>query len=486
MKDWINERKFHFITSIIIISVFYFTLILNGRYYVDDFGRSISGYSAWIINGRPMAEVFMRFINFGMPLTDISPLPQVIGIAFLSIAFGVLGFKIMPKSPVLISIVLSPIALSPTFIANMAYKYDAATMCLSVLVAIVASCTTFKSKLISFISCTFICIFFLSTYQPALNIYVIISILLLCIGNGESKRVLSEFYIKIFSLLSGMMLYKAIVAKITLSDDYNIKGSETYQIDNIIHGMQRNFRMYSNIIDSSISSPVQYLMWIIVFFSFIFLLKKALKLEKKSIHDYIYAFALLFSPLAVCFMIYGPLLILKNPVVHPRVLMGFGAAISFFLVLFLISTYKNICIALSSLLILYFSGICYSFVNIQTSQDKYEEYLSRKIVDDLSKVSEKVDAITIIGSAGYTPEARLNMIKYPFLKYLMRILINNNDKWGEVQLRHYDIKERYAKDGEREIAISSYCKSSIINTHLDYNFYIYNKIAIIDFDKKCN
>lgn len=68
-----------------LILFFYYNLLSSNYYYIDDIGRSLEGYSGWSRNGRPLADLFFYALSFGAPLPDISPLPQILGIAFLSV-----------------------------------------------------------------------------------------------------------------------------------------------------------------------------------------------------------------------------------------------------------------------------------------------------------------------------------------------------------------------------------------------------------------
>src|ERR1700731_1738010 len=80
-----SRQEVHtFLTSLILYLLVLAPILRADRYYVDDWGRALLGYSKWADDGRPFADFLMRFLGGRPPLVDFSPLPQLFAIVVLS------------------------------------------------------------------------------------------------------------------------------------------------------------------------------------------------------------------------------------------------------------------------------------------------------------------------------------------------------------------------------------------------------------------
>ncbi|RAY35473.1 hypothetical protein DP183_14525, partial [Enterobacter kobei] len=163
-----------------LILLCYYNVLSTNYYYIDDLGRSLEGYSEWSRNGRPLADLFFYVISFGAPLPDISPLPQILGIALLSLGAYLTGKTYLWQSEGVnwLSFILClPLAISPFYFENMSYKYDAFTMSLSVLCAMLPFVVRINGS-VKFLTASIASILLsLCLYQASLNIYIIYSML---------------------------------------------------------------------------------------------------------------------------------------------------------------------------------------------------------------------------------------------------------------------------------------------------------------------
>lgn len=116
-------------------------MLLSGRTYVDDIWRTLRGYSNWIAAGRPLADWLMQTLNFGLPLTDLAPLPQLGGIGAVALGAFLL-YRAIDRGDLpfaLPALAASLLLLNPFLLECMSYKFDALPMGLSVLLAVVAA-----------------------------------------------------------------------------------------------------------------------------------------------------------------------------------------------------------------------------------------------------------------------------------------------------------------------------------------------------------
>ena len=88
----LNEvEKKAFICVFFISALSLLSLIQANILYVDDIARVLGNIGLWDDDGRPVASFVSRAIQLGEPLTDISPLPQIISIALYSLSSIYLG-----------------------------------------------------------------------------------------------------------------------------------------------------------------------------------------------------------------------------------------------------------------------------------------------------------------------------------------------------------------------------------------------------------
>ncbi|KAA3579614.1 hypothetical protein D1174_02465 [Enterobacter cloacae] len=481
----LKKYKVHFLLSLAIAICFSSLIIADGRYYIDDYGRSISGYAAWTMNGRPLAEMFMIALNFGMPLPDLFPIPQVIAVIAFAIAMTIFSYKTSKEHVYCAVIAAAFIIASPTIISNLSYRYDSATMALSVLAATASALLweepCLKKAVISFL-------FLLATlclYQPSSNIFVLLSVYSYAISPDEKKIAFIKLLIKGFIFVFANLFYLLIIVPLTISDDYNTSGSQIAGIGEMIDIGARNFRSFYQILDDCFNSSSIWLISIIALISVISIIYSIYRDRSRRLYDVIHSIVLVsFMPFAA-FMVVGSMIALKHPVVHPRVLVSSGYVIAVIVGICINSNsaLRNVASCVSAALLLYIIGLYASFSNTQKSQEIYESWIVQSIADDLAS-SKDVKSLMIVGNPGYAPVSRISIEKYPIIKRTIRILINGSDPWGMYQFRHFGINIKYPSVETRKEILESYCQSEKKHRPT-YDFSIYRDIAVVDFTKSC-
>ncbi|HFV6222079.1 TPA: glucosyltransferase domain-containing protein [Escherichia coli] len=482
----LKKYKAHFFLSLVVAICFSSLIITDGRYYIDDYGRSISGYAAWTMNGRPLAEMFMIALNFGMPLPDLFPIPQVIAVIAFAIAMTIFSYKTSKEHVYCAVIAGAFIIASPTIISNLSYRYDSATMALSVLAATTSALLweepCIKKAVISFL----VLLATLCLYQPSSNIFVLLSVYAYVISPDEKKVSFIKLLIKGFIFVFANLFYLLIIVPLTISDDYNTSGSQIAGIGEMIDIGARNFRSFYQILDDCFNSSSIWLISIIALISVISIIYSIYRDRSSRLYDVIHSIVLVsFMPFAA-FMVVGSMIALKHPVVHPRVLVSSGYVIAVIVGICINSnaTLRNVAICVSAALLVYMIGLYASFSNTQKAQESYESWIVQSIADDVAS-SKNVKDIMIIGSPGYAPVSHISLEKYPIIKRTIRILINDKDPWGMYQLRHAGINYKYPSFESRGFIIKELCNGSIIK-RANYNFSVLDGVAVIDFTKECN
>lgn len=244
----LKRYKVHFLLSLAIAICFSSLIIADGRYYIDDYGRSISGYAAWTMNGRPLTEMFMIALNFGMPLADLFPIPQVIAVFAFAIAMTIFSYKTSKEHAYCAVIAAAFIIASPTIISNISYRYDSATMALSVLAATASALLWYELRIKNAIISFIVLLATLCLYQPSSNIFVLLSVYSYVISEDDKRKAFVNLMVKGIVFILANAFYFISIVPMTISDDYNTTGSQLPDFNNVVDVIIRNILAFYNII----------------------------------------------------------------------------------------------------------------------------------------------------------------------------------------------------------------------------------------------
>jgi hypothetical protein len=213
-----------------------------------------------------------------------------------------------------------------------------------------------------------------------------------------------------------------------------------------------------------------------------------------SINKRTFIYAVLSLVLGVLTVIasYFPLMLLENPILPPRVFVGFGALLSC-CCLYVWSTFevndfglgkyeqyiKAIPVCLVAYALITFS---YAYSRANAAQMQYEDLLINRIIADADglKASSEITHVTIIGNIGYSPLVKNTIKKYPLIAELVPIHISNDWWWGYQQLNYMGLN-LMKFDMQQEN------KSEIIDKHnpvvnkSKYGIYLIDHLMVIKF-----
>lgn len=482
---------------LMLTSLYFLPILLSHHYYVDDLGRSIKGYSNWSQNGRPIADLIFYIINFGLPLSDISPLPQALAIVTLSYTAYIIANKFTSSDEdnyLTRSMISSSFIISPFFLENISYKYDSLPMSISMLCAVMPFTVNWRSWKSMALLCMISVIFTLCIYQASINIYMILSIIcaLYNFKNGHDKKAFQIILISSSSLLISYVIYSNVIAQRYISGSYNIRHSELV-ISNI-HLMKNiilnNINMFFKIISSAFTASFIYLMsCLLILSSFGFIKLYLASGSATKITFILRRTFILISPILVLFFIVGPMLLLKDPVLSPRVLMSFGMVIVFFSLVasWFLSSQSTILALIMSILFLYAVGLSYSYANSLNNQEKYENAIITLIISDVNnnKLASE-DKLAFLGKMPISPEGRLAIKKYPVIQYLIQPTINNQWIWGHEQMQHFDIKQEFQSYEYHQSLKKNVCDYRLISKSNNYDMYMddIHHTIVINFSKE--
>lgn len=493
----INIDKKVFLTIFCLSVVFFFPVVLSHHYYVDDLGRSIYGYSNWAQNGRPVADILFIGLSFGPLLPDISPLPQIAALAVMSLCVYLTAKSFLKDSSIFAATIISlTLITSPFILENISYKYDAFPMAISILCAIVPfTLNTVKHK-IQILLCLTSAILILCIYQATINIYVIFTIL--CVlnqfRNGKTRSGLLTTVISSGSLIVSYMIYSLFISPNFLVGSYNLRHSEiaTSSLSDSIDVLLRNYESFGKIISLALTPTFYFLAIIVALLSIIGMVRIILtKDDSNTIERITKSLIVIFSPIIVVIMIPGPMMLLRDPVLSPRVLMAFGATTLFFAVLaswaFIYSKKYQSCIGIIfAVYFIYSLGLSYAYANSLNNQEKYENAIILMMLSDINSLDLNGETnIAFKGSVPLSPEGRMASKKYPLINMLIQPTINNQWVWGHTQMMHFDLKQKFQTFEYHMSLKSKLCKLKLERNSNNYNILLDDKESTIvfDFDK---
>ena len=446
-----EEKKRTLFFLIICLSFYIIPILMADRYFIDDLGRSARGYYGGSSNGRPMADLVMFIIGLGGLNVDLSPLPMITAIIIFSLS-AVYFSKTIKNDGSLCYAILLPLGI----MENLSYKYDVLPMTMSVS-AILIAYSGFKNKKINYACGVALSLFSLMCYQASIGLFVsfaVFEFISKSYNNSIEKKPLRECFFILLSralqLITALIIYKLLISMFFPQDvsDYAKMHSEIISLNSEGYTVFiNNFYNFSEIIFNYVSSMpdlIFYSMELLTLLSLILIIKKVCNL--KSPLAILSSLLIIASPIIFYIFSIIHLLILKHPVLEPRVLISFSAIT---LMPFYLSAihmrFKNF----SKLLLLLFVAFSYTYIyaygNALKSVKSYEDYVSMSISNDIKSIDPQARLLLqTSGFMDYPPQAMLTIEKYPSIKKLLPRYLNNNWSWAFHQLRKFGIKNNPA------------------------------------------
>lgn len=463
-------------------------VVFSVGYYLDDLGRSLWGYTLWGGNARPLADLVMTVLNFGKPLQDISPIPQILAIAALAFTIAAACARFLPGRPFLGALAFSPLIISPFFLENLSYKYDALPMALAVACATLPFTYNIDRLPLRFLTMGGSLLMALCLYQPAINIYVCFAILsfLFFVYRQERREAFIFLGLSISGLLIAYAIYAIVIVPLTLDGVYSqahatiVSGSFAH-ISSIV---ARNFGWAGTLVWKLYDGAFLYI--VLPFMAaYLFLnYRLAFRRTEGSIYLDLGVFIiLLLSPAALLLSIAGPTLLLESPIFDPRVLVGHSAVLATFFVATLWLIPKKLDGLKYAIVVpLVFAFIFdYTYANAMAAQNRFERMIVTSMVEDIvSDDMRGAQYLTFYGTMPTAPETQLAEHKFPLIGNLNQIPFRGNWYWGYVKMKHFGIQLEHDHLTEEEV-VSTACSAEHEKQGLFHTLYRNGENLIISF-----
>ena len=494
-----------FLAALVLNSIVAYCILHADRLYVDDLGRVHSGYTGWTGDGRPLTTLIMQSLNMGTPLTDLTPLPQILAVILLSWCAVMVARKFEIRDTAAAMMATFPLGASPFFLENLSYKFDVLTMVLALTLSIVTVCEIpWRGRRMGW---GVLCLLgTLCLYQPSLNAFLVFSVLeflYLMWHDAAPGLLLRQALSRLAQAVLAMIPYK-IIANVILHNVY-----ASYHAALLGPGqwsaLSDNVLSYWELIREGLSQTSSWTLRAALVVGLLLALAFGLRYAARAWRSCgtagrIGRLALaLLVPGALVLSSMGPLLLLSEAVIEPRVMVGIGALISASLVLLCIAWREFVrwprvrryglwaLLVLPSYSLLLVAAV---YGNAMLAQDRYEHRISASLADDFVNINQryaargvKLEHYILNGTAGYPPVLDLTMKKYPFMRRLVPIYLTEGWGWVRDLLGQYDVRQTMdTLPGGLSDAISHKCDNPPVRITANYQLYVVDSSVVVSFN----
>lgn len=370
--------------------------------YIDDMGRTVSGYRGWENFSRFLSSFLSILVHMGTRISDMSPLTQMIAAAIMALS-GVLVLHLVTggwKFSLWQYAAVVPMGLSPYFLECFSYKFDAPYMALSVLASVAPLLLYRKGRVIyalgSMVGILVVC----TTYQASSGIFpmLVVFLALMMWNRGEEIKSIASFVgLSVLGYGIGLVVFQVfIMVPVT---DY--VSNQMPGISQLIPHTLANFKRYFQTVRSDFSA--QWLI-LVLLLAICFVYTQVWASRRHKLLALVGTGAALVVSLMLCFGLYP---VLSEPSFSPRGMYGFGMWIAFMGVF--VASHDKIYVGKVICLLLgwAFLGFALTYGNALSAQQEYTQFRIQQTVDDLVDAhlleGDGRKTVQMTGSIGYSP-----------------------------------------------------------------------------------
>ncbi|PPS62777.1 glucosyltransferase domain-containing protein [Pseudomonas sp. BRM28] len=465
----------------IIIALFTLPIILANTFYVDDWHRSVHAYSAWTMNGRPIAEAIMRLLTFtvlspsGAPqVIDIAPLPLIISIPILA-ATCFIVHKASGESSALSVAASSLIVCHPFFIQNLSYNFDVLTMSVAMLLSAYAA--TFKSNSTYLTLAVKVALLAASynTYQSTISLFIVLSVYLPWRQELSLKGTALKILVDILGLAIATVIYK-FTGNAMVSDNWTKAHIDTVplafeSIKVVAENYSNVFAMYKKA-----SSPLLNGFYIAIFiFAMIGGVISSIEPWRK--------FFALSIPVLILVASAIPLVLLNDPVIAARSFPAFGAII---FILFAMAS-KVRYLGLSAIPVgVFFFVVSYANGSALADQSRFDRIIAEDMVRDVNSTGRYPEIqYGFYGKIPWSPVSNPIVRSIPVVRELTVRNVGGLKWMSFGVLSHYSMYKGLLSESEIKSRKDEICGNRV--NGITYNKHASQNLIVYDFTKSlCN
>ncbi|MDR2013211.1 MAG: glucosyltransferase domain-containing protein [Rhodanobacter sp.] len=486
-----------FVILLALYGVVLYPILRADRYYNDDLKRALIGRTGWDSNGRPLTTLLMKLLQcYDHALVDISPFTQLAAIAMLAGIGVLIARRYAIRSPWLAALVAFPLGAQPFYMENLSYKFDALSMSFAMLFALVPVLVLGQGRRAGWLGVLALFVS-LNFYQPAINVYlmfVLLEFAMAQLRDQAPRDLWKQLAVRAGQFLVSMAIYEIIVGihvngwvkrkSVTihhLSDLPQVGRNALEFARHILHAFNTQWWLYFG--------PALLALAVIAVAAALGYARRQRALRSTRMNAALVAAALLL-PVAALLCVPGPMLVLLDPLLAPRVLIGVGALLSAALIL-MQGALRCWCfserwtIALSSLFALGMCVFASAYGNALGEQKCYEDRIATRLADDLAALPTR--AVLLDGSPGMAPITRHIGEQFPLMRELVPSYIGGSDLFHtHIFLLYYiedfdDIRLNTDAAAQHRNAalIERSCSATPVSTTSHYTLYVLDDVAVV-------
>ena len=464
---------------VVVFSVIYvLPLIIANVSYVDDMGRAIDGYG-WIGDGRLLADYVVKGVTFGNGIVTVFPFSLILSAVIYAMSGVVISsvlFEIDSKLKRLSAFVFIS---SPFLLENMAYKFDALPMSLSVFFAVLPF--IIKDTIRFFVTSVICLVMTFHLYQTSAMLYfgmVLCLMIKQCSKNEKSIDLrlviitLSSFFIA-YAVYSGTLHFMDVTV-----GRNNILPLEKASL-NVIHGRIGYYvSVYDRLFDGGYRIAGLPILIIAVFSFALMGFNGVKKINLMMIMVYLFG---------VFLLVMLPNLILVTGWVTARTFICFPLLIYAIIIVANASSSKvheNIYVVCLLFLFGFSFFVSSIFGSTLKANDDYSKYIAQNVTNDIFDVSSENSYSFNVVISGERPDAINNIVtfnSFPFLRMLSPTYMVEGWSWGVRDLSRY---ARMNFLGDNAKYVKDRCSWPVLKQRGIYHLLKKDNVYIVDFNYK--
>ena len=480
MNSFIMYLKRNGYTYAITLAILYsLPLIIGNVFYIDDISRNIAGYARWADNGRPLAEWIIKGMSFGGKVINISPMPLLLSMLTMITSCYYYCFITKLEGKFRVVLISLSLIVSPFYLQNLSYKFDVFTMSLSVSLSVVSAALLLKNKsFINFATSILLLVFTLSLYQSSVNIFIALTCLncIILKSTDNITTLLKNISVYILALTAALIIYKLLIASIYVSGAYSTNHAQlALNIKGLAFNVSENYKIDTSMILKALSGFLGGIFAITLSIAIAMSFTNAF--QRKTINTTIATLICIFG---VLLSVIGVLFILDEPVVYPRVLVGFSGLM--FFSVYIISSSANRWTFFTPIPLIFSCFIVsYMYGNSLQAQKSKEEFLFYSMAKDITS-SQNITKIRFNGLTSFPQPVQNANEKIGIIGMITPSYIRSDWMFGAFIFNSMGIKVDYDSKINLPSALASSCKKPYRSNSI-YTTLIHNDTMIFDFNK---
>lgn len=507
MPDAVPARHSNFSRTVFLgLLASYLLLILYpilhaDRYYNDDLVRTLLGNYGWNNNGRHLANLLMRVLQFGAArAVDIAPLSQFGAVAVLAWIGVLVARRFRIESPLLAILLAFPFGAQPFFLENLSYRYDALGMALSLLFALLPILAIVRDRRGWWLGALSL-LASLSFYQPAFNVFLIFCLVELAVLQTEQTTPRQLARVLLFRAAQALVVL--VVYRIGIAPSlkaWTLDHSESIHSFEQLPLLWQHALAFWRFVMHGFPQRWAWLFAPLAVFAVLVPLASAMtyamtdRSRRPGWQTAMLLLAATLGPLMALVCTAGAMLLLVQPVFVPRVMLGVGALLSGALVV-IYAVLRPPMFALrwqcgNAGVWALGMVVCASiYGNALSAQQHYEDRIAADLANDMTSLrSVAAESYYLLdGSAGFSVETARVVAQFPLIadlvpRYLGEDAVNEKFFLSYYQPGSEDLRSASSADARVSEVLQRICALPVLQRRPAYELRTFANVILVSFN----